>query len=74
MGRILYPAKRLQIKSTRYTLIDDVLYKRGYLTPLLRCLNAEEVLYALQEVHEGMCRNHFGGKSLAHEIIHQGYF
>lgn len=54
---------RLKIRVTRYTLIDDVLYKRGYSTPLLRYLNEEEVLHVLQEVYEGMCRNHFGGAS-----------
>lgn len=35
-------ARRLQIRAARYTLIDNSLYKRGYSTPLLRCLNEKE--------------------------------
>ncbi|XP_022871547.1 uncharacterized protein LOC111390699 [Olea europaea var. sylvestris] len=30
-------ARKLRTRSARYTLIDNVLYKRGYSTPLLRC-------------------------------------
>lgn len=44
------------------------------MTPLLRCLNEKEVLYALQEVHEGMCGNYSDGQSLALKILCQGYF
>lgn len=42
--------------------------------PFLKFLNEEETLYALQKVHEGMCRNHSGGQSLAHKIIRQWHF
>ncbi|XP_022867790.1 uncharacterized protein LOC111387466 [Olea europaea var. sylvestris] len=62
-------AKKLRIRSARYTLIDDVLYKRGYSTPLLRCLNEKEAQHALQDLHEGICGNHSKGLSLAHKII-----
>ncbi|XP_022880743.1 uncharacterized protein LOC111398016 [Olea europaea var. sylvestris] len=67
-------ARRLRTRSTRYTLIDEVLYKRGHSVPLLRCLNEEEAQYALQDVHEGMCGNNSGGQSLAHMILRHGYF
>lgn len=53
--------------------MDDVLYKRDCSVPLLKCLN-EEAQYVLRDIHEGMCRNHSGGQSLAHKIIRQGYF
>ncbi|XP_022849886.1 uncharacterized protein LOC111371977 [Olea europaea var. sylvestris] len=67
-------ARKLRTRSARYTLIDNILYKRGYSTPLLRCLNEEEAQYALQDIHEGICENHSGGLSLAHKIVRQGYF
>ena len=31
-------ARKLKVKSARYVLIDEVLYKRGFSQPLLRCL------------------------------------
>ncbi|XP_022889029.1 uncharacterized protein LOC111404455 [Olea europaea var. sylvestris] len=65
-------ARKLRIKSARYTLIDNVFYKRGYSTPLLRCLNEEEAQHALRDVHEEIYGNHFSGLSLAHKIIRQG--
>ena len=31
-------ARKLKVKSARYILMDEVLYKRGFSQPLLRCL------------------------------------
>ncbi|GFZ06995.1 hypothetical protein Acr_18g0011650 [Actinidia rufa] len=42
--------------------------------PLLRCLRPEEAEYVLREIHEGICGNHSGARSLAKKIIRQGYF
>ncbi|GFZ10804.1 hypothetical protein Acr_22g0002020 [Actinidia rufa] len=42
--------------------------------PLLRCLRPEEAEYVLREIHEGICGNHSGARSLAKKTIHQGYF
>ena len=46
-------ARKLKVKSARYILIDEVLYKRGFSQPLLRCLALDEANYMLREVHEG---------------------
>ena len=51
-------ARKLRVKSTRYILIDEMLYKRGLSQPFLRCLVPNEVNYVLREVHEGACGNH----------------
>ena len=56
-GRLL-EARRLRIKSARYVLIDEVLYKRGFSQPYLRCLAPDEANYILREVYEGACGNH----------------
>ena len=34
-------AKLLRLKAARYTLYDDQLYKRGFSTPLLKCVDFE---------------------------------
>jgi len=50
--------RKLRIKVAKYVLIDEVLYKRGFSQPYLRCLAPDESNYVLREVHEGACRNH----------------
>ncbi|XP_024035603.1 uncharacterized protein LOC112096410 [Citrus clementina] len=76
--RVLPPdkvrARKLRAQASRYTMIDGVLYRRGYTLPFLRCLDEDDADYVLREVHEGICGNHSGGRSLAHKVLRQGYF
>ena len=65
-------ARKLKVKSARYVLIDEVLYKRGFSQPLLRCLAPDDANYMLREVHEGACGNHSGARSLVHKVIRSG--
>ncbi|GKV52282.1 hypothetical protein SLEP1_g58870 [Rubroshorea leprosula] len=65
---------KLRRKASRYTLVCDILYKRSYSLPLLRCLTPYEAEYALREVHEGVCGNHVGARTLAHKVLRQGYY
>ena len=51
-------ARKLRVKSAKYILMDEVLYKKGFSQPLLRCLALDEANYMLREVHEGACGNH----------------
>ena len=53
-------ARKLKVRAARFVLIKDVLYKRGFSHPYLRCLGNEEADYVMREVHEGICRNHQG--------------
>ena len=55
-------------------LIRDVLYKRGFSQPYLRCLNHDEADYIMREVHEVICGNHLGARSLVHKLIRAGYY
>ena len=67
-------ARRLRVRSARYVLLYDVLYKRGFLQPYLRCLSPDEANYVLREVHEGACGNRSGARSLIHKVVHAGYY
>ncbi|KAI5350866.1 hypothetical protein L3X38_003757 [Prunus dulcis] len=67
-------ARRIRHRSARYLVINGSLYKRGFSLPYLRCLTPEEGHYVLREIHEGICGNHSGARSLAHKAIRQGYF
>ena len=67
-------ARKLRIKSAKYVLMDEVLYKRGFSQPYLRCLAPDEANYVLREVHEGAYENHFGARSLVHKVVRAGYY
>ena len=66
--------KKIQIKATRFVIIDDVLYRRGYSLLYLRCVNLEEVDYKLHKIHKGICGNHAGASSLARKAIKARYY
>ena len=71
---MVYYWQRGKVQATRFVLIKDVLYKRGFSRPYLRCLIPEKVDYVMQEVHEGVCENHSGSRSLVHKLIRAGYY
>ncbi|CAL9019523.1 unnamed protein product [Prunus brigantina] len=55
-------ARKLRYRSVRYTVINDVLYKRGYTTPYLKCLTKEQGDYILREVHSGSSGRGISGR------------
>ncbi|XP_075633359.1 uncharacterized protein LOC142605807 [Castanea sativa] len=67
-------ARKLKVQSVRFVLIKDVLYKRGFSRTYLRCLGPEEADYVMREVHEGICSNHSGSRSLVHKLIRARYY
>ena len=67
-------ARKLRIKSAKYFLMDEVLYKRGFSQSYMRCLAPDEANYVLREVHEGACDNHLGARSLVHKVVCVGYY
>ena len=67
-------ARKLRIRSTKYVLIDEVMYKRGFSQPYLRCLAPDEANYVLREIHEGAYGNHSGARALVHKVVRAGYY
>ena len=67
-------ARKIQIRVARFVIIDDVLYKRGYSLPYLRCANYKEADYVLREIHERICGNHAGARSLAGKTLRIGHY
>ena len=67
-------ARKLKVQAVRFVLIKYVLYKRGFSRPYLRCLGNEEADYITREVHEGICGNHSGSRSLVHKLVRAGYY
>ncbi|GAV77506.1 RVT_3 domain-containing protein [Cephalotus follicularis] len=67
-------ARKLVYRANRFQLRDENLYKRSFSFPWLRCMTPLEANYALREVHEGICGNHTGGRSLSHKLLRHGYY
>ncbi|KAJ8479929.1 hypothetical protein OPV22_023656 [Ensete ventricosum] len=67
-------ARRIRRTKSWYCIIDGRLYRRGFSRPLLRCLNPTEAQTTLAEIHEGICGDHVGARSLAHMVLRQGYY
>ena len=70
----LVEARKLKVKFARFVLIQGILYKRGFSLPYLRCLDKPEAKYVMREVHEGICSNHSGARSLVHKLVRVGYY
>ena len=68
-------ADKIQRKATSYWLSEDhKLYKHSFSGPYLLCVHPELIESLLEELHEGICGSHTGGRSLAHRAITQGYW
>nr|KYP38666.1 Transposon Ty3-I Gag-Pol polyprotein [Cajanus cajan] len=67
-------AKKMRTIAARYTLIAGELYKRGFSSPLLKCLAPDQAQYVIREIHEGICGTHSGGRTLATKVVRAGYY
>ena len=68
-------ADKVRRKATRYWLSkNQKLYKRSFSGPYLLCVHPKLTELLLEELQEGICRSHTGGRSLAHRAITQGYW
>nr|POF02826.1 transposon ty3-g gag-pol polyprotein [Quercus suber] len=67
-------ARKIKKRATRFIILNDALYKRGFSMPYLRCVDEKEATYILKEIHEGVCGDHAGPRSLTGKIIRTGYF
>ena len=51
-------ARKVRKRATKFMILIDTLYKRGFSMPYLKCIDKEEAKYILEEIHEGVCRDH----------------
>ena len=67
-------ASKIRTRSARFTNHKGSLYKRGFFTPILKCIAGKDTDYVLREVHEGVCGNHIGAQALSGKVLRQGYY
>ncbi|XP_052193804.1 uncharacterized protein LOC127802147 [Diospyros lotus] len=67
-------ARRLRARAVHCCIYDEVLYKQGFTSPLLRCIEGPDCQIVLEEIHAGHCGNHAGALSLAQKALRQGFY
>ena len=74
-GQKLIKYGEVRRKATRFWLSkNQKLYKRSFSGPYLLCVHPDMIESLLEELHEGICGSHIGGRSLAHRATTQGYW
>ncbi|XP_076943935.1 uncharacterized protein LOC143614361 [Bidens hawaiensis] len=67
-------ARKIKHKALNYQMNDGVLYRRSFLGPLLRCVDAEDANYLIREVHEGICGLQAGPRMVLAKLMNAGYY
>ncbi|XP_056695050.1 uncharacterized protein [Spinacia oleracea] len=67
-------AERLQKKCTWFEIWNGTLYKQAFSRPLLRCVTPEKGHEVLEDLHQGICSSHIGGRALAEKALRTGYY
>ena len=66
--------EKVRRKAPRFWLFKDrKFYKRSFSGLYLLCVHPEASESLLEDLHEGVCGSHTGGRSLFHRAIIQGY-
>nr|GEU78306.1 hypothetical protein [Tanacetum cinerariifolium] len=67
-------ASKLRIKARPYELLEEVLYRRSFLKPWLRCIGPLQVDNVIREIHKGSCSMHAGPRSVVAKAMRLGYY
>ncbi|KAG6644829.1 hypothetical protein CIPAW_08G079900 [Carya illinoinensis] len=67
-------ARKTRYQATRYTIVDEMLYRKGVQCPLLRCISREQAQHVLAEIHERIYGDHAKGRMLAGKATRVGYY
>ncbi|XP_076943032.1 uncharacterized protein LOC143613117 [Bidens hawaiensis] len=66
--------RKTRHKALNYQVQDGILYRRSFPGPLLRCVDAKDANYLIQEVHEGICGLHAGPRMVVAKLISAMYY
>ncbi|XP_076944301.1 uncharacterized protein LOC143614882 [Bidens hawaiensis] len=67
-------ARKIRHKALWYQVHDGVLFKKSFLGPLLRCVDAEESNDMIREIHKGISGLHAGARMVVAKIMNAGYY
>ncbi|XP_071714546.1 uncharacterized protein [Rutidosis leptorrhynchoides] len=61
-------------RAPMYIIQNDILYRKSYYGPMMRCVGPIEAEMIVDEVHNGSCALHSGYKTIVAKIMRMGYF
>lgn len=67
-------ASRMAARARSYTLLDGILYKKGVVQPLFKCITQNEGKDLLKEIHSEICGSHIGPRALSAKAIREGFY
>ncbi|XP_068486308.1 uncharacterized protein [Phaseolus vulgaris] len=75
-GQVMEPTEAKTVKRNvkKYTLIDGKLFCHGYTHAILTGVSGDQCTRIMEELHEGICRSHDGGRALSLKVIRVGYY
>ena len=53
-------ARKIRKRAARFTILNIVLYKRGFSMSYLKCVDDDEAKYILEEIHDRIYGDHAG--------------
>jgi hypothetical protein len=67
-------ARRLQRHARAYTIINSELYKHSMLGIFQKCIEPEEGIEVLREIHQGECGHHASSRALVAKAFRHGFY
>ena len=67
-------ARQTQRRAKAYTIINSELYKRSVTNVLQRCVDPEEGLDILRDIHQGECGHHASSRALVAKAFRHGFY
>ncbi|XP_071740485.1 uncharacterized protein [Rutidosis leptorrhynchoides] len=67
-------ARLVRERAQMYIIQNDILYRKSYCDPMMRCVGPIEAEMIVDEVHIGSCALHSGYKTIVAKIMRMGYF
>lgn len=62
-------AKKVRIKAPSYTILDGVLYQKGFMSPRLKCMDETTYKESLRGTHCDLAGTHKGATALPGKIL-----
>jgi hypothetical protein len=67
-------ARRIQRRAGAYTIINSELYKRSVSGIFQKCIEPEEGIELLREIHQGECGHHASFRALVAKAFRHGFY
>jgi hypothetical protein len=67
-------ARRIQRRAGAYTIINSELYKRSVSGIFQKCIEQDEGMELLREIHQGECGHHASSRALVAKAFHHGFY